>query len=163
MSTPERSHLAEANVARLRAPLDDPTMAGLVRALDDVNWLAERSPGFVWRHRSDSGPVTYGQLAAAGEVILTISVWTHYEALHEYVYRTAHGLFMQRRVRWFQPIGGLTTALWWVPEGHQPTVEDALRRIEQLRAHGSTPSAFSLRHQFGPDGARVERGQAARR
>ena len=55
MSSPETWHLAEANVARLRAPLDDPTMAGLVRALDDVNWLAERSPGFVWRHRPEQG------------------------------------------------------------------------------------------------------------
>ena len=163
MSSPETWHLAEANVARLRAPLDDATMAGLVRALDDVNWLAERSPGFVWRHRPDPGPVTYGRLAGTGDVIVTISVWTHYAALHEYVYRTAHGLFMQRRVRWFVPIGGLTTALWWVPEGHEPTVADALLRIEYLRAHGPTPRAFSLRHQFGPDGTPIDRNQPARR
>jgi hypothetical protein len=48
--------------------------------------------------------------------------------------------------------GGLTTVLWWVPEGHEPSVEEAVARLERLRARGSTPEAFSLRHQFGPDG-----------
>ena len=143
--------LAEANVARLREPIDAPAMAGLARALADVNWLAERSPGFVWRHRPAPGPLTAVHLAGVGEVVLTISVWTDYEALHQYVYRTAHGLFMQRRARWFVPIGGLTTVLWWVPRGSEPSAAEAVARLERLRAHGSSPQAFSLRHQFGPD------------
>ncbi len=150
-------HLAEANVARLRAPLDDPSMAGLVRALADVNWLAERSPGFVWRHRADPGPLTSGRLAGAGEVVVTVSVWTHYEALHQYVYRSAHGLFMRRRARWFEPIPGFTTTLWWVAEGHEPSIPEALARLEHLRAHGPTPRTFSLRRQFGPDERPVSR------
>lgn len=133
-------------------------MAGLVRALSDVNWLADQSPGFVWRHRGLDGPATYGQIDGS-QVIVTISVWTHYETLHQYVYRSAHGLFMRQRARWFEPMSGFTTALWWVSEGDQPSVAEALGHLEHLRAHGPTPGAFSLRCQFGPDGMPVGRDQ----
>jgi hypothetical protein len=144
--------LAEVNVARLRAPIDSPAMSGLLKALDDVNWLADKSAGFVWRHRPDEGPLTMRDLPAVGEVVVTLSTWVSFEALQAYVYRSAHGLFMQRRARWFVPIGGFTTALWWVPEGEQPTVTEGLERLTRLRASGPTPEAFSLRRLFTPDG-----------
>ncbi|MEW6154209.1 MAG: DUF3291 domain-containing protein [Actinomycetota bacterium] len=148
------AQLAEVNVARLRAPIDDPEMTSLVRALDDVFWLAERSPGFVWRLRPDDGPLLYGDLDGA-EVVVTLSTWTDFAALQSYVYRTAHGLFMQRRARWFVPVGGFTTAMWWVDQGSQPTVDDGLERLRHLRDRGPSPFAFSLRRQWGPDEAPV--------
>ncbi len=144
--------LAQVNVARLRASIDSPPMSGLLKALDDVNWLADKSAGFVWRHRPAEGPLTMGELPGAGEVVVTLSTWVDFGALQTYVYRSAHGLFMQRRARWFIPIGGFTTALWWVPVGEQPTVPDGLERLVLLRRSGPTPRAFSLRRQFTPDG-----------
>lgn len=148
--------LAQVNVARPRAPLESPEMAGFVRAIGDVNWLADRSAGFVWRLPPQDGPVTLGRLDGE-RVIVTVSVWEGFEALQRYVYRTAHGLFMQRRSRWFQPVGGFTTALWWVPEGSQPSLDDALSRLRKLRDQGPTPAAFSLAMQFGADGSREGR------
>jgi len=50
--------LAQANLSRLRYPPDAPEAAEFVAALDRVNWLAERSRGFVWRHRADSGRIS---------------------------------------------------------------------------------------------------------
>ena len=129
-------------------------MAGFLRALDDVNWLADRSPGFVWRLRPVHGPVTLGRLGD-DEVIVTLSVWTTFEDLQRYVYRSAHGLFMQKRSRWFVPLGGFTTALWWVDAGEEPSVDEGLDRLVHLRANGPTAHAFSLRRQFDPDGAPV--------
>jgi len=41
-------HLAQVNIARMRAPLEDPLMAGFVARLDEINALADRSAGFVW-------------------------------------------------------------------------------------------------------------------
>lgn len=146
--------LAECNVARLREPLESPAMTGLVRALDDVNWLAERSPGFVWRLRATEAPLVYGRFEG-GDVVVTLSVWESFEALQRFVYRTAHGLFMQRRSRWFEPLGGFTTALWWLAEGEEPTVEEGLDRLAHLRTQGPTPYAFSLRLLFDPEGVRV--------
>ena len=145
------AQLAEVNVALPRAPLESPPMAGFLRALDDVNWLADRSQGFVWRLRPVHGPVTLARLGD-DEVIVTLSVWRTFEDLQRYVYRSAHGLFMQKRSRWFLPLGGFTTALWWVGEGEEPSVDEGLERLVRLRAHGPTPAAFSLRRQFDPDG-----------
>lgn len=144
--------LAQCNVALARAPLDDPVMAGFVKALDDVNWLAERSTGFAWRLLPQHGPVTLGWLEG-DEVIVTLSTWAHFEALQKYVYRSAHGLFMQKRSKWFLPLGGFTTAMWWIDDGHRPTVDEGLDRLRHLRVHGPTPHAFSLRRQFDPEGA----------
>ena len=43
-------------------------------------------------------------------------------------------------------------ALWWVPQGHIPTVEEARERLEHLRMHGATAYAFSFKMPFpAPD------------
>jgi hypothetical protein len=147
-------HLAEVNVALARAALDTPVMAGFLKAFDDVNWLAEKSPGFVWRLLPQHGPVTFGPLGD-DEVIVTLSVWEDFAALQQYIYRSGHALFMQRRNKWFIPIGGFTTAMWWIDEGERPAVDDGLARLEKLRRHGPTPEAFSLRRQFDPEGVPV--------
>lgn len=144
--------LAQVNVALARAPLDDPVMSGFVKAVDDVNWLAEKSPGFVWRLLPQHGHVTFGTLDG-DEVIVTVSVWRDYAALQKYVYRSAHGLFMGKRGRWFVPLGGFTTAMWWIDADHRPTADEALDRLRHLRLHGPSAHAFSLRRQFDPEGA----------
>ena len=141
--------LAQCNVALPKAPLDDPVMAGFVKAIDDVNWLADRSPGFVWRLLPQHDHVTFGPLEG-DTVIVTLSVWMDFEALQRYVFRTAHGLFMGQRRRWFVPIGGLTTAMWWVADDERPALDEGLARLEHLRRKGPTPHAFSLRRQFDP-------------
>jgi hypothetical protein len=143
--------LAQVNVALPRAALDSPVMAGFVRVLDDVNWLADTSEGFVWRRRPEQGPVILAPLEG-DEVIVTLSTWTDVEALQRYVYRSAHGLFMRRgRANWFLPLSGFTTAMWWVPEGARPPVDEGLDRLRRLRLRGPTPAAFSLRRQFAPE------------
>jgi hypothetical protein len=41
--------------------------------------------------------------------------------------------------------------LWWIPDGAIPTVDEAVERLEHLRAHGPTPTAFTFRRRFEPD------------
>lgn len=53
-----RFHIAQVNVASPRAPLDSQLMADFIAALDPINALADRSPGFVWRLESDAGNAT---------------------------------------------------------------------------------------------------------
>ena len=50
--------LAEINVGRLRAPVDDPLVAEFMDALDEINALADRSPGFRWRFQTEDGNAT---------------------------------------------------------------------------------------------------------
>ena|GEM_PF-2175172 len=46
--------LAQINIGRLIAPIDDPLIADFVAGLDPINALAEQSPGFIWRLQSEA-------------------------------------------------------------------------------------------------------------
>lgn len=50
-------HLAQVNIGRIFGPMDSPVMAEFKANLDPINELAEATPGFVWRLKSDSGNV----------------------------------------------------------------------------------------------------------
>jgi hypothetical protein len=143
--------LAQANVARHRAPLDAPEMGEFAAALDPVYRIAEQHPGFVWRLVSGE---RHGATVLEDGVPLTVnlSVWASYAALHAFVYRSPHGAYVRRRARWFEPVAQPSTVLWWVEAGERPTVEAALRRLRYLRAHGPSPQGFTLLRRFGPDG-----------
>ena len=155
-------HLAEVNVGRLLAPEGSPIVAEFIDALEAVNAVADRAPGFVWRHKSDQGE---GHTSPGGPddelFIINLSVWETYADLHEFMYRTVHNSFLRRRLEWFEPRSGPVTALWWVPEGERPTVEEALARLERLRQHGPSPDAFSLLRQYDADGRPVGRRGAS--
>ena len=43
------------NVARMKAPLASELMASFVARVDEINGLADCSPGFIWRVKSTSG------------------------------------------------------------------------------------------------------------
>jgi hypothetical protein len=76
----------------------------------------------------------------------------HLAQANVFVYRSPHGAYVRRRSRWFVPVEQPSTVLWWVSAGEQPTVDQALRRLRHLRAHGPSPQAFTLRRRFDPDG-----------
>ncbi len=68
-------HLAQINVARLVAPLDDPKIAEFVSQLEPINALADQAPGFVWRLKSESGNATDIAYNDDPFVIVNMSVW----------------------------------------------------------------------------------------
>ena len=53
-----------------------------------------------------------------------------------------HRQFYERRAEWFEVMGERHLVFWWVPEGHRPTLEEALARLAHLRAHGESEHAF---------------------
>lgn len=145
-------HIAQLNVARAVAPFDDPRMVDFVDLLDEVNRLAERSPGFVWRLQGPSGNSTDLNVGDDPLVIVNLTVWESAEDLLAYTYRSDHRLVFARRFEWFQRWGGPSVALWWQPAGRTPTVDDAFRRLRVLADHGPTPEAFTFKQRFSaPD------------
>lgn len=140
--------LAQINVARRLAPLDDPAMADFVNNLDPVNATAEAAPGFVWRLRDEGGNATAIPVFDDDWFIVNMSVWVSVEALHEFVYSPGHRAVLQRRREWFERLADATTALWWVPAGYRPTVAEGEERIRHLREYGPTETAFTLRATF---------------
>ncbi len=153
-------HLAQVNIAPMLAPLDDPLMAGFVEQLDAINALADASPGFVWRFQSAEGNATSVRAYDDPRILFNMSVWASLEALTAYVYTSAHRPVMQRRRQWFARSLSPYIALWWVPQGHTPTVEEAKARLHHLRAHGPSPFAFAFKTPFPtPDGAAAPQAQ----
>jgi hypothetical protein len=143
-------HLAQLNVGRLRAPLDDPSIDDFRNNLDAVNALAEASPGFVWRLQDDAGNATGIKVFEDELEIINLTVWQSIDALADFTYRTGHAVFLRRRREFFEAPVQPILCLWWIPEGTIPAVEDALARLEHLRRHGPTPTAFTFRHRFDP-------------
>lgn len=150
-------HIAQLNVGRTVAPLDDPRLAGFVGWLDDINALAERSPGFVWRMQGDSGNNTDLKVTDDPLFIVNLSVWESIDALHAYTYGSAHRTVFARRYDWFERRDGPNVVLWWQLAGTIPDVRDALRRLQGLAELGPTPEAFTFRQHFSPP----EDGQVA--
>jgi len=148
----QRYQLAQVNIGRAKAVMEDPVMADFAARLDDVNALAEASPGFVWRLQTEAGNATSLRPYDDERIMVNLSLWETPKALRAFVYRSAHTEVMRRRKEWFEKFDGMYYALWWVPAGHIPTVEEAKARLEHLRASGETAHAFSFAKLFpAPD------------
>lgn len=142
--------LAQVNVARFKFPPEDPRLAGFMEALDPVNALADDAPGFVWRLQDDSGNATSIHAFDDPLLLINLSVWQDIDALHDFVYRTQHAAVMRRRAEWADRMEEAYLVLWWVPAGHRPDLAEARERLEHLRTHGPTPTAFTFRDRFDP-------------
>ena len=140
--------LAQINIARLRAPLEDPATAEFVEALEAINALADEAPGFVWRLQTEAGDATAIRAFDDDLMIVNLSVWTSLEALAEYVYRSGHVAFLRRRREWFEASEDAHMALWWVEPGHRPDVAEGRDRLARLRRHGPGPDAFTFREPY---------------
>ncbi|MGJ3252240.1 MAG: DUF3291 domain-containing protein [Elainellaceae cyanobacterium] len=145
-------HLAQINIGTIRAPLDNPIMADFVAQLDVINAIADHSPGFVWRLiGNQDNDATSFRPYDDDRILINLSVWESIEAFIAFVYRSQHGHIMRDRHLWFEKSDQPILALWWVPAGHLPTVEEAKARLDHLRQHGATPYAFSVRTLFPPE------------
>jgi hypothetical protein len=148
-------HLAQVNVARMLAPLDSPVMAGFVALLPTVNAEADRSPGFVWRLETPDGDATSIRAFEDPMILVNMSVWESVEALKDFVYRSGHIVPLRERAQWFERPQQAHLAMWWIPAGHIPTVEEARERLEHLRTHGPSAFAFTFTASFAPPATAV--------
>ena len=137
--------LAQLNVAKARYPLDHPNIKDFVDNLDKVNGIAESSDGFVWRLKEESGNATNIKVFADPNMIVNMSVWQDITSLKNFMFATQHRDFMARKKEWFEPLKQASYVLWWIADQHQPTLQEALERLEHLRAHGESDYAFSFK------------------
>ena len=144
-------HIAQINIARLRAPLDSPQLAGFVSRLEEINALADRAPGFVWRLQTPEGDATYLRPYDDDRIIVNMTVWESVEALKEYVYKSAHAELLRQRREWFEHFDGSYLAMWWVPAGHIPGIDEAKKRLAHLAEHGPSQFAFTFKTIQPPD------------
>ncbi|WP_412068070.1 DUF3291 domain-containing protein [Rubrivirga sp. IMCC43871] len=141
-------HLAQINVARPLGPLDGAKLAEFARALDPMNLLAERSPGFVWRFQDEDAEGTALRVFEDGQMLVNLSVWRSVDALRDYTYNTGHAHYVKRRKEWFSAFGRPHYALWWVEEGHRPSADEGRERLDHLHEAGPSPRAFTFTHLY---------------
>jgi len=145
--------LAQANVAYALCDADDPRIADYIARLDEMNELADASPGFVWRYLTDSRDPRQREFADP-RVLFNMSIWTSIDALHAYTYRTAHSEVYAARRTWFSEtkavVGGHALAMWWIRAGERPSLADAKARLTEITEHGPSERAFTFKKRFAP-------------
>ena len=135
--------LAQVNIGRVLGGPDDPRLADFYNNLARVNAMAERMPGFVWRLKDDSGDSAMA-LHWPGDPTMAVnmSVWEDDEALGKFVFQTVHRNIYARKHEFFEMPKENTVAMWWVEDGHIPTLDEAKARLDHLNAHGPSDFAF---------------------
>jgi hypothetical protein len=144
--------LAQLNIGVIKGAMDSPVMADFAANLERINALAEATPGFVWRLKTEEGDATALRPFENENMLVNMSVWQDVESLNRYVYASAHVELMRRRREWFERMPEAFLVLWWVPKGHRPGVAEAIARLELLRSNGPSAEAFTFRSAFpAPD------------
>lgn len=141
-------HLAQLNIAKAKYQLDAPEIKEFIDNLEPVNELAEKSDGFVWRLKDESGDAKDIQAFSDPNIIVNMSVWESVDALKNFMFRTHHKDFLRRKKEWFHKLPEDSYVLWWVPVGSVPSIEEAIERLTYLRANGDTPYAFTFKSNF---------------
>jgi hypothetical protein len=145
--------LAQFNFARARFPTTDPRMKDFVEALIEINQLAERSPGFIWRLQTDAGhSIDVRPFEDDDQKLITLSVWRDLSTLKNFVYKGAHSGFLKRRDLWFEAPRQPYLVLWWIKSFSFPTASEGIARLAHLTRDGVTPEAFDFSAPFNPDG-----------
>lgn len=137
--------LAELNIGRLVAPTDDPRVSEFMENLDKINGLGKRMPGFVWMMEGSGEPGTGNtdaKIDGDPQFVSNLTVWESVETLENFVWNTVHKQFYDKRKDWFDVMGDMHFVMWWVEDGHRPTLDEALARLQHLKTHGNTAQAF---------------------
>jgi len=82
------------------------------------------------------------------QIIINVSVWESVERLQHYVYKTFHTDFLKRRKEWFRSYGKVHTAMWWIPAGANPTIKEAIDKLDQLQQKGASREVFDFKNVF---------------
>jgi hypothetical protein len=147
----QKFHLAQINVGRIvGGNMQDPLMKTFVDLLDEINALAESSPGFIWRLKDEDNNATSINPFGDERVIINMSVWESLQDLENFVYRSTHVEVLKRRKEWFEKFGKQFMALWYVPSHHTPTVDEAVAKLDQLEKAGPCAEVFNFRMKFDP-------------
>ena len=149
--------MAEANIARMREPLDSPRLADFVAALDPVYVVADAAPGFVWRLHTEDGNAT----AVHAFEWDRRQRWRPGQHVGLGVGRGARRVRLRRCAPAGPPAPPRSGSSGWRRRrprcgGYRavtPTTGEAEERAIHLRESGPTAYAFTLKEHFLPPDA----------
>lgn len=144
-----KHQIAEINIAKMKGvDINDPLMKEFVENLENVNQIAEKSKGFVWRLKDENNNATSLNPYDDEQIIINVSVWESIEDLETFMYKTFHAEFLKRRKEWFMSYGTAHTAMWWIPAGYIPTLQEAVDKLDYLQKNGASSDSFDFRNKF---------------
>lgn len=142
MTQGDGTYLAQFNYARLRHPADHAGTKGFIDGTPVIMKLAERSAGFIWSFETGPGGTMDPPVWGDPLISVNMTVWRNFPNFEFFVYNTLHNAFMKRRQTWFEDETAPYLVMWWVPEGHRPSLDEGLDRLAMLRAEGDSARAF---------------------
>ena len=144
----QKFHLAQLNIADAKADQNSEVMKGFVDRLDEIQMLAESSPGFIRRYKDEEGEEAPKEIFNNPLVLVNMTVWGDIDSLRHFVYKTVHKELIQGRKSWFHKMPEMYQVIWWVPVGHFPTLLEAKERLDLISNDGPTENAFSFAKNF---------------
>jgi len=143
----KKFHLAQINIGKAKSTMDSEVMKGFVARLDEINQLADTSPGFVWRLKDGDSAVSINAYEDP-TILVNMSVWEDLESLKNYVYRSVHIELLKERNSWFTKMTDAHQALWWIPASRTPTVDEAKEKLKHFQENGPSEYAFNFAKNF---------------
>ena len=144
----QQYYLAQINIAEAQASIQSAQLQGFVARIEEINNLAEQSPGFIWRLKTEEGNATSIRAFANPDMLINMSVWSDIKSLQAFVYRSVHVELLRQKDSWFSQLGSAHQALWWVPVGHIPTLQEGKQKLALLNSKGPSWEAFTFKELF---------------
>ncbi len=139
--------LAELNISTWKIDPESDAARGFTDYVARVNGTAERSPGFVWRmvdeQRDEQGR---NAVCSGPATLMTLSVWETPTDLERFVWNTVHKKIYNGKDQWFSAMQSHSFVMWWIEDGHEPTLQEAKQRLDHLDANGNSDKAFGWSH-----------------
>jgi hypothetical protein len=145
-------NLAQVNIAKRLAPMDDPIMQDFINNVERINAIADEAEGFIWRMQDEDKDLG-AEIFKDDTLLINMSVWNDLECLFDYTYKSGHIEVFKRKKEWFSKMKMVHMAFWYIPEGYEPTFQDAKSRLDYLNKYGDTPYAFTFKSKFSPKDA----------
>jgi len=76
------------------------------------------------------------------QFVSNLTVWEDLASLETFVFKTVHAQFMSRKAEWFEVAQSAHFVMWWIEEGHRPSLDEALERLAYLQDNGPSAHAF---------------------
>ena len=144
----KKYHLAQLNIAKAKANLQTNLMYGFTSRIDEINQLAEKQQGFIWRLDTDDSEITGIEEFDNPLIIVNMSVWDSLESLKKFVYKSNHIELLKQKKQWFNKMDESYMVLWWIEKNHIPSLNEAKIKLDYLRQNGVSEYAFNFAKSF---------------
>ena len=122
---------------------ESPEMTSFFSLMPQINSIAEKSAGFLWRQIIEDESLIAARLG--NNFVVNLSSWESINSLYRFVFCPAHQQIMMTRDRWFSHTGKALAVTWDTKRDQpRPSWSDAIDRLEHLWSEGASEWAYDF-------------------